>query len=288
MESTHPEADRLSANLELFAEEAPAWLVEQRKGTGAPVGSFYERLLRSSLQIVPRWRELITLSGQVSGLRRGDKQLMRVLGAAIDDVASGVREAFTRPDVRGDVARCWYLVDQVSAVHTTGLLLAALFDPGYRGHDRSPELPEAMTAAAGYFHSAALGLAAIALVEHQALGRIMVGDAFYEGEGGPAPAKERMRAMRERKRRGVLHRAQVELGADDLDLLQLYGFLEARDRPDKRALDAAVADFFFASLLTYRSPTVAQGQKLGRLRSRIQAVSEPRRVWDEHHQGREG
>jgi hypothetical protein len=69
------------------------------------------------------------------------------------------------------------------------------------------------------------GHAAAAFVEQQALGRAILGEEEPPAEEAPVPAKDRVRAMRERRRSGLVHCAQVDLTPGDIDLLQAYGLL---------------------------------------------------------------
>lgn len=259
-----------------FLASARQWQARQSARSIVPRGGFDERLLWASVRIIPRWQELVDLFGTLGGNRRSsDVHLMASLEASAAGLMEGVREAFTDRLVGEDVARSWRLVEDVSNFHLVGLPLAALVGPG-AGRVASP--------IAAQFQAVALDMAAVAFVEQQALGRVIVGKEEPPAPEGPTSAKDRMRAMRERRRRGLIVRAGVDLTPGDVDLLVAYGFLAPQDRKRRGALDAAVSDFLFASLLTHNDQSVTQGQKLVGLRARIQAVTEPQRIWSERYE----
>lgn len=268
---------------EEFLAAARRWLVNQAVRPIVPTGGFDERLLRASLQILPRWQELAALFEEAGSQRRSDMHLMRSLEASAVALMEGVREAFTAQALLSDAARAWRLVSDVSNFHRVGLPLAALFGPGSQ---EGAGGPASSTSMAAHFHTVALGMAAVAFVEQQALGRAIVGGGEPPAEEGPVPAKDRVRAMRERRRRGLVHRAQVDLTPGDVDLLQAYGFLLPQDREDRRAIDAALSDFVFMALLAHNDPRVSQAQRLAGLQRRIQAVSKVYRTWTEHYEVR--
>ncbi len=130
-------------------------------------------------------------------------------------------------------------------------------------------------------------MAAAAFVEQQALGRAILGEEAPPAEEAPVPAKDRVRAMRERRRSGLADRAQVDVTPGDIDLLQAYGLQLPQDRENRRAIDAALGDFLFTALLPYNDPSASQAQRLAGLRGRIQAMSEPHRIWMERYEARE-
>src|SRR5215207_1263349 len=87
----------------------------------------------------------------------------------------------------------------------------------------------------------------------RALGRLIEGDGGTEQESMDVAGRSRL--LRARRRRGVALRARVDLYADELELLQQFGFLAGTSRRDpaardRDAVEAALELFLFNSFLS--------------------------------------
>ena len=227
----------------------------------------FHRLSRGFDRLGPVCLEVLTLDAEIAS--RLDvivyDKLMDAFEAALRAYATGVielPEASATPEQIGTVVKAlsaledaaYQLVPELDRKQRRGgnpWALHTLFET-----TRQPEPPDTVL---GYALGMFINIGTLALVEARALGRLIEGDGGSEQASMDVAARSRL--LRKRRRRGVALRARIDLYADELELLQQFGFLAGASKRDpvardRKAVEAALEFFLFNSFLSRQDPQV--------------------------------
>jgi hypothetical protein len=225
------------------------------------------RLSRGFDRLGPACLEVLTLDAEISS--RFDvivyDKLMDAFEAALRDYATVVTElpaASVKPEQIRTVVKAlgaledaaYQLVPELDRKQRRGgnpWALHILFET-----TRKPEPPDTVL---GYALGMFINIGTLALVEARALGQLIEADGDTKQESMDVAARSRL--LRARRRRGVALRARVDLYADELELLQQFGFLAGASKRDpvardRDAVETALELFLFNSFLSRQEPQV--------------------------------
>ena len=228
----------------------------------------FNRLRRGFDRLGPACLEVLTLDAEISS--RFDvivyDKLMAAFEEALKTYATAVAEplpASATPEQIGTVVKAlggledavYDLVPELDRKQRRSGNPWALHNLIFETTGK-PEPPDTVLSyALGMF----VNIGTLALVEATALARLIEGDGGTEQESMDVAGRSRL--LRARRRRGVALRARVDLYADELELLQQFGFLAGTSRRDpaardRDAVEAALELFLFNSFLSRQDPEV--------------------------------